>query len=72
MRHLLSFVTGVFVFLTFFACEEGVEHTAPAINEKDSASVMISYGVNTLISDSGITKYRIVSEQWEVIQARQP
>ena len=72
MRHLLGVVTGVFAFLTFFACEEGVEHTAPAINEKDSASVMISYGVNTLISDSGITKYRIVSEQWEVNQARQP
>ena len=72
MRHLLGVVTGVFAFLTFFACEEGVEHTAPAINEKDSASVMISYGVNTLISDSGVIKYRIVTEKWEVNQVKNP
>ena len=72
MRHLLSFLMALVASIVFFACEEGVEHTAPAINPKDSASVMVSYGVNTLISDSGITKYRIVSEQWEVNQARQP
>ena len=27
---------------------------------------MVSYGVNTLISDSGVAKYRIVTEQWDV------
>ena len=33
---------------------------------------MISYGVNTLISDSGVIKYRIVTERWEVNQSRNP
>ncbi len=33
---------------------------------------MTSYGVNTLISDSGVIKYRIVTERWEVNQNRQP
>ncbi len=28
--------------------------------------MMTSYGVNTLISDSGVIKYRIVTERWEV------
>ena len=28
--------------------------------------MMTSYGVNTLISDSGVIKYRIVAERWEV------
>ena len=41
------------------SCEETVEHTAPAINDRDSVSVMTSYGVNTLISDSGVMKYRM-------------
>ncbi len=27
---------------------------------------MTSYGVNTLISDSGVAKYRIITEEWEV------
>ncbi len=35
-------------------------------------SMMTSYGVNTLISDSGVIKYRIVTEQWDVNTVRQP
>ena len=54
------------------ACDEQKAHTAPAIYDRDSVSMMTSYGVNTLISDSGIIKYRIVAEEWEVNQNRQP
>ena len=54
------------------ACQEGREHTAPAVNPRDSVSMMVSYGVNTLISDSGMMKYRIVAECWEVNQAKDP
>ncbi len=54
------------------ACQEAVEHTAPAIRDKDSASVMTSWGVNTLISDSGVIKYRIVTERWDVNSVRHP
>lgn len=53
-------------------CQEQKEHTAPAINPRDSVAMMISYGVNTLISDSGVIKYRIVSERWEINQNRKP
>lgn len=59
------------VFLTF-SCSKAKEHTAPAINPEDSVSMMTSYGVNTLISDSGVIKYRIVTERWEVNTVRQP
>jgi len=54
------------------ACQEEKEHIAPAIYARDSASVMTSYGVNTLISDSGLIKYKIVTESWEVNQAKTP
>ena len=33
---------------------------------------MITNGVNTLISDSGLIKYRIVAERWEINQRRNP
>lgn len=33
---------------------------------------MVSFGVNTLISDSGIMKYRICTEEWEVNTLRNP
>lgn len=54
------------------SCQEAVEHTAPAINERDSVPTMTTYGVNTLISDSGVIKYRIVTEEWEVNTVRHP
>ena len=53
-------------------CTEAQEHTAAAVNPEDSASMMTSYGVNTLISDSGVIKYRIVTERWDVNTVRQP
>ena len=34
--------------------------------------MMMSYGVKTLISDSGVIKYRILTEQMEVNNVRQP
>lgn len=56
----------------FAACEESIEHTAPPIYPKDSASVMVTWGVNTLISDSGVIRYRVVTEKWEVNQVKHP
>ena len=58
--------------VAFASCEEQKEHTAPAIHDRDSVSMMTSYGVNTLISDSGVIKYRIVTERWEVNTVRNP
>jgi LPS export ABC transporter protein LptC len=55
-----------------FGCSEVHEHAAPAVNPEDSVSMMTSYGVNTLVSDSGVIKYRIVAERWEVNTVRQP
>jgi hypothetical protein len=34
--------------------------------------MMVSYGVNTLISDSGVIKYRIVTERWDVNTIKNP
>jgi LPS export ABC transporter protein LptC len=66
---LLYIILGV---LFFASCEEQKEHTAPAILPRDSASVMTSYGVNTLISDSGVIKYRIVTERWDINEVKNP
>lgn len=64
------FILTTFLFL--LSCKESKEHVAPAIRDRDSVSVMTSYGVNTLISDSGVIKYRIVTERWDVNQIKQP
>ena len=61
-----------FAFVLLVACEQPREHTAPAIHERDSVSMMTTYGVNTLISDSGVIKYRIITERWDVNTIKQP
>lgn len=53
-------------------CNQPQEHTAPAIHDCDSVPIMTTYGVNTLISDSGVIKYRIVAERWEINENRNP
>ena len=62
----------VFAQLLVLSCEQAQEHTAAAVHERDSASMMISYGVNTLISDSGVIKYKIVTERWDVNTIKTP
>ena len=58
--------------MALVSCDEAQEHTAPAIYDRDSVSMMVSYGVNTLISDSGVIKYKIVTERWDVNMIKQP
>lgn len=70
-RLLLSALTACHIIL-LVSCSEAREHTADAVNPEDSVAMMTSYGVNTLISDSGVIKYRIVTERWEVNTVRQP
>jgi len=66
------FVSIAFLFIFLCACQEQKSHTAPAIHDRDSVALMTTRGVNTLISDSGVIKYRIVSEEWQVNQNVNP
>lgn len=70
--HRTYIVLAVFMMVLMVACEEEHEHTAPAVNPRDSVPAMVTYGVNTLISDSGVIKYRLVTERWEVNEVRNP
>jgi len=72
IKTLRSLAFVVFLLLLAVSCSKQKEHTAPAIYDRDSVAMMTSYGVNTLISDSGVIKYRIVAERWEVNQKRNP
>lgn len=72
LKYSKYLIVWLVVMAILASCEEQKEHTAPAIHDRDSVSMMTSYGVNTLISDSGVIKYRIVAERWEVNTVRNP
>ena len=60
----------MFVFL--ISCSGKNKNLAAAITERDSLPSMKSLGVTTLISDSGITRYKIIAEEWTVFDKKNP
>lgn len=62
MRSAILF----FLLCCLIACGGEVEHTAEAITDADSLPFMHSVGINTLISDSGVMRYRLVAEEWDI------
>lgn len=46
------------------ACGGEAPPLGQAVENRDSASVMSTYGVSKLISDSGVIKYKIIAEEW--------
>lgn len=49
-----------------------VQEESVIIENRDSMAVMSTYGVSTIISDSGRISYRIDAEEWLVFDRRQP
>ena len=45
---------------------------AAAIDENDSLPDMVSTGVTTLISDSGLIRYKLITDEWLIYTKRNP
>ena len=52
--------------LLSFSCSNEVEHIAEPITGKDTLLFMHSTGINTFISDSGLMRYHLVVEEWDI------
>lgn len=55
-----------FVLLCVMACSTEVRHSATTAGTQDSLPFMHSIGISTLISDSGIIRYHLVAEEWDI------
>ena len=53
-------------------CSGRKKTVGEAITERDSMPVMDTRGVTTLISDSGVIRYRIKTEEWKVFDRKNP
>ena len=60
------------MFVLFPACSGKDKKLTEAISENDTLPSMKSLGVTTLISDSGITRYKIVAEEWLIYDKKNP
>ena len=73
MHRLLYCLLGLFALsLSFSACDNGAPPSGSAVRNRDSLPVMVTYGVSKLISDSGVVRYKIISEEWLVFDRTHP
>ena len=56
----------VVMLLLFSSCGGKKKAMGDAITERDSLPVMQTLGVTTFISDSGVTRYKVDTEEWLV------
>ncbi len=69
----ITIVLGAVVMLLLLSsCSGGKKELGAAITERDSLPVMDTRGVTTLVSDSGVTRYRINTEEWLVFDRKNP
>ena len=54
------------------SCSKNKQLVTDAVVERDSMSVMTTHGVNSLISDSGVIRYKILADEWLVYDKRNP
>lgn len=70
--RLLEGLSLVYIGMLLMACSSDKPPMAPAVHMRDSIPVMTTYGVSKLISDSGIIRYKIVTEEWRVYDRTSP
>jgi LPS export ABC transporter protein LptC len=59
--------------LFFLSCKDKNEHLIAFVYDPEVVPTMITDSVTTLISDSGITRYKLVTEVWKVFdKAKEP
>lgn len=61
----------VMLFL-FSSCSKKTQIVTDAITNRDSVPIMITRDVSTYISDSGVVRYKIITDVWEVFDRLDP
>lgn len=73
MRSLIAVIFGVLLIATITACKEEKKEVLAGRIDPELFPTMKTINVETLISDSGITRYRITAPLWLVFdESRQP
>ncbi|MBQ4038804.1 MAG: LPS export ABC transporter periplasmic protein LptC [Bacteroidaceae bacterium] len=62
----------IVVLFMLLSCSNDKKNVGSPIEEPDSISYLSTYGVTTLISDSGRISYKIEAEEWHIYEKRNP
>lgn len=74
ITYIISIAAMSAMLMMFFAsCQSNHNGYAQAIDDRSSFPILSTDSVNTLISDSGVVRYRIVAPRWSVYdKAKEP
>ena len=72
MQSITTTASVVVMLLLFSSCSGKKKELGAAITERDSLPVMDTRGVVTLVSDSGVIRYRLNAEEWLVYDKKDP
>ena len=73
MNYGITIVSTTVVMLFLFsACTGKKKPMTDAITNRDSVPVMITRDVSSYVSDSGIVRYKIITEEWKVFDRLDP
>lgn len=65
-------LSAIAVLCILFSCNENKTTAIVDNGESDSIAFMSTYGVSTLISDSGRISYKVEAEEWHMYDKRNP
>lgn len=72
LRHPFHAILVLSVLAAIAACGSETPPQAESVGMRDSASMMTTYGVSKLISDSGMMRYKLVAEEWQMFDRTVP
>ena len=62
----------VVMLVLFAGCSRNRQPVTDAITNRDSVPVMVTRDVSTYVSDSGVVRYKIVTDEWQVFDRLDP
>ena len=63
---ITTIIAMVVMSLFFVSCKDKDENLVPLRYDPEKVPTMITDSVTTLISDSGITRYKLIADEWQV------
>lgn len=72
ITHITVSLLATVMLIFTLSCSDEKKKNAEAVNEQDSLPFMQSRGISTLISDSGIMRYKITAETWDIYNTTNP
>ena len=75
MKYRTYLTTAVIaVVMSFFgvSCGKKEKQYGAAITNRDSASVVTTYGVDMFVSENGVIRYHVIAEEWQIFDMTNP